>query len=87
MDDLILDAAEKTNANNANAMRVKISAYQWRASKLQPRRYGDKLDLNIGGQPENPIALGITFAEPDPESENEEIGTTPEKKPDATPGS
>lgn len=45
MDDLILDTAEETTPENAAASRVKIAAYQWRASKLAPKKYGEKLDI------------------------------------------
>jgi len=66
MDDLIIDAAERTNAQNANAQRVKIGAYQWRAARLKPKRYGDKLDLNVAGQEDGvPIrTLAITATDP-----------------------
>jgi hypothetical protein len=50
MDDLILEAAEQTDEDNAVAQRVKIDAYKWRAAKLQPKRYGDKLDLTSAGE-------------------------------------
>jgi hypothetical protein len=50
MDDLILDTAKASTAETAAADRVKISAYQWRASKLEPKKYGDKLDLNHSGE-------------------------------------
>lgn len=29
--------------------------YRWRASKIAPREYGDKVDVNHGVQPENPL--------------------------------
>lgn len=29
--------------------------YRWRAAKIAPREYGDKVDVNHGGQPENPL--------------------------------
>ena len=51
MDDLILEEAEKADEDNAAAQRVKIAAYQWRASKLKPKKYGDKLDVTSGDQP------------------------------------
>jgi hypothetical protein len=51
MDDKILEEAERTNELNAAAQRVKIAAYQWRAAKLKPKRYGDKVahehDVNL----------------------------------------
>lgn len=46
MDDLILETADASTPETAASDRVKISAYQWRASKLQPKKYGDKLDVN-----------------------------------------
>lgn len=46
MDDMILDTAKASTPETAAADRVKISAFQWRASKLEPKRYGDKLDID-----------------------------------------
>ena len=46
MDDLILTVADACTSETAQADRVKIAAYQWRASKLAPKKYGDKLELN-----------------------------------------
>ena len=57
MDDKILEAAENCTNENAQAARVKISAYQWRASKLAPKRYGDRVDLKHSGDAENPVAV------------------------------
>lgn len=50
MDDLILDTADKCTPETAAADRVKIAAYQWRAAKLKPKVYGDKLDVTSGGE-------------------------------------
>lgn len=52
MDDKILDAARRVDVGelDPNAAKVIISAYQWRASKLQPKRYGDRLDLAVTGE-------------------------------------
>lgn len=49
MDDKILHVADNCTGETALADRVKIAAYQWRASKLAPKKYGDKLQL--GGDP------------------------------------
>lgn len=49
MDDMILEVANNCNSETAAADRVKISAYQWRASKLSPKKYGDKLDVEHTG--------------------------------------
>jgi hypothetical protein len=57
MDDLILEAAEACTSENAQAVRVKILAYQWRASKLRPRVYGEKVQNEISGPGGGPIKL------------------------------
>lgn len=38
--------------------RVQIDARKWAAAKLNPKNYGDKIDLNHGGQKDNPIVGG-----------------------------
>lgn len=45
MDDKILQVADECTEETAQAARVKIGAYQWRASKLNPKKYGDKLGI------------------------------------------
>lgn len=50
MDALVLDTADACTPETAPADRVKIAAYQWRAAKLRPKAYGDKLDLTSGGE-------------------------------------
>jgi hypothetical protein len=65
MDDLILEAAAETDSENAPAQRVRIDAYKWRASKLKPKRYGDK--TLVGSDPDNPLPAGfhLLFEKPD----------------------
>lgn len=46
MDDKILTVADKITPETAAADRVRIDAYKWRASKLAPKRYGDKQILD-----------------------------------------
>lgn len=46
MDDLILETANNCHEENAQAARVKIAAYQWRAAKLKPKKYGDRVEHN-----------------------------------------
>jgi hypothetical protein len=60
MDDLILEAAAETDSENAPAQRVRIDAYKWRASKLKPKRYGDK--TLVGSDPDNPLPVGFQVA-------------------------
>lgn len=49
MDDKILETADGCNSENAAAARVKISAYQWRAAKLAPKKYGDTTSVKHSG--------------------------------------
>lgn len=50
MDDKIIQLIDEVNVENASAMRVKLSALQWRASKLAPKKYGDKQEVEHTGQ-------------------------------------
>ena len=51
--DKIQDIAQGalTKKYDANAARVAIDGYKWTASKLKPKKYGDKLDVESGGKP------------------------------------
>lgn len=48
--DKILDVADACTNETAQADKVKISAYQWMASKLKPKKYGDKVDIDHSGE-------------------------------------
>ena len=45
-DHMVVIADETTDPNKA---RLQIDARKWRASKLAPKKYGDRLDLNHSG--------------------------------------
>ncbi len=65
MDDLILDVARASTSETAAADRVKILAYQWRASKLLPKKYGDRVNVNVSGESDADLiaeAVGIVRA-------------------------
>lgn len=62
MDDLILKTAEACTPETAAADRVKISAYQWRASKLAPKKYGEKVQHAHEGADGGPIAVKHDFS-------------------------
>jgi hypothetical protein len=49
MDDLILTTANNCTPETAHADKVKISAYQWRAMKLAPKKYGDRQEIEHSG--------------------------------------
>lgn len=39
------------------AARVAIDAYKWTASKLKPKKYGDKIDMTSGGEKIAPVLV------------------------------
>jgi hypothetical protein len=55
MAEMILDEAKSVTNETAQAARVKIDALKWRASKLLPKRYGDRVeavhDVQVGMDP------------------------------------
>jgi len=46
-----LDPASVTHIRN------RVATMQWLAAKLNPKKYGDKVDLNHGGQTDNPLSV------------------------------
>ena len=64
MDDRILEVAEKVENGELDpkAGSVVISAFQWRASKLAPKKYGDKLGLDHSGEVSVNLAARISKA-------------------------
>lgn len=60
MDHKILTVADSSTAATAASDRVKIDAYKWRAAKLAPKRYGDKIEL--GGKVEHEHGMSAETA-------------------------
>lgn len=59
MDDRILDVADHVTSESAAADRVRLAALQWRAAKLRPKVYGEK--VAIGGAPDlGPVNMNLT---------------------------
>lgn len=64
-DDATSDYAEdeqgrvRFNSENVQRSRLRIETRKWIASKLKPQRYGERLDLQHGVQPQNPLAALI----------------------------
>ena len=46
MDEKILRLAEECTEENYQSTRVRMAAYQWRAAKLSPKRYGERVDFH-----------------------------------------
>ena len=56
--DMMLDVALVSSSESAQSDRVKVDVYKWRAGKLKPKVYGDKLGI---GQADglDPVQLGV----------------------------
>ena len=54
--DEILDISDDESLDTQRA-RLQVDARKWVASKLKPKKYGDK--MNIGGDPDNPIRTSL----------------------------
>jgi len=46
----------KVNGDHIQRSRLRVETRKWIAAKLKPKKYGEKVDLNHGVQPENPLA-------------------------------
>lgn len=53
--DEIIEIADK--ANDAQLARLQVDARKWKASKLAPKRYGEKVDLTHAGPDGGPIVV------------------------------
>ena len=47
---------ERLNSDHVQRSRLRVDTRKWIVSKMLPKVYGDKLDLNHGVQPDNPLA-------------------------------
>jgi hypothetical protein len=45
-----IETAAASAKDDPQAARVQIDAYKWRAAKLAPKKYGDKIDVTSGGE-------------------------------------
>lgn len=54
--DDLQDVADNGNPEDVQRAKLRVSTMQWRASKLAPKKYGEKLDLNHSGG----ISINIT---------------------------
>ena len=67
MDDMIFSTGMACEESTAQSTKVKISMLQWRASKLAPKRYGDKTAVehsNPDGTALAPPVFHVNFVKP-----------------------
>lgn len=46
----------RANGEHIQRSRLRVETRKWIAAKLKPKKYGEKLDMNHGIQPDNPLA-------------------------------
>lgn len=54
------------NQESFQRSRLRLDTIKWQLSKLIPKKYGDKLDLNVGGQKDAPPLQSIVTVTTDP---------------------
>lgn len=47
----------KVNGEHVQRSRLRLDTRKWLLSKLAPKKYGDKVDVNLGGQENNPLTV------------------------------
>lgn len=50
----------KFNSEHVQRSRLRIETRKWISAKLKPKKYGERLDMNHGIQPEDPLAKLIS---------------------------
>lgn len=58
------ESAVDPTSESVAAARLKVDARKWIASKLFPRKYGDKVQTEHSGPDGKPISVSITFVRP-----------------------
>lgn len=53
----VADRAARGEYEDVQAARLLVDTLKWRAAKFRPRRYGDKAELLLTGDPEKPIEV------------------------------
>jgi hypothetical protein len=60
-DMLETDNGPKPNPEMVARSRLRVDSRKWMLSKMLPKIYGEKLDVNHGGNPENPVLVRVSF--------------------------
>lgn len=57
--DEIVRLADEATAENWQVVKLRMEARKWRAAKLAPKRYGDKVALTGGDENDKPLTVVI----------------------------
>ena len=70
-DTIDTDTGQKQNAEWINRSRLRVDTRKWVASKLKPKKYGDKVDVTTNGKDiVQPILGGASVGDEDVRSDN-----------------
>ena len=65
-----IDIADEATEENVQSAKLRIWARQWYASKLAPKKYGDKMQQQITGADGSPLVISWQAATPSPKLVN-----------------
>ena len=57
---IVGEGQEIPNSEWISRSRLRVDTRKWLLSKLMAKKYGDKLDMNLGGQADNPVRV-VTY--------------------------
>lgn len=58
----MLDIADETDSDNVQVARLRVDVRKWAASKLKPKKYGDKLQQELSGPDGKELPQSITIS-------------------------
>jgi|LSQX01.1.fsa_nt_gb hypothetical protein len=73
-----MEGNERVDGGYVQMQKLRIDARKWYAGKVAPTKYGDKVDVNVGGQAGNPLTVlyeeisGNGFIPKDPYEQHDE---------------
>lgn len=56
----MLTIADEENPEDTNRAKLRVLTLQWVASKLAPKRYGDRTALDVGNQDKRPFVIQVS---------------------------
>ena len=65
--DKIVALADAATVEDHQVVRLRIDARKWRAAKLAPKKYGEKVTNELVGDPARPVAITVLSGVPRPD--------------------
>ena len=61
LDEVADEAANAESAVRVNGLRLKADNIKWQLARMNPKKYGDRLETTLKGDPENPVLVRVSF--------------------------